>query len=158
MEKYKIEIKWGLIFFIASLAWILLEKLVGLHDAHIDKHPIYTNFFAIIAIAIYVFGLMDKRRNYYNGKMNWKQGFIAGLIITLVVVVLSPLAQYLTHAFITPDYFPNAIQYAVENNMMTQAEAENYFTMKSYLLQGVIGGAVMGILTSAVVAIFVRKS
>ncbi len=158
MEKYKNEIKWGLIFFIASLAWLLLEKTVGLHDVHIDKHPVYTNFFAIVAIAIYVFALMDKRKNYYNGKMSWKQGFVAGLIITLVVVILSPLAQYLTHAVITPDYFPNAIQYAVENDKMTQAEAENYFTMKSYILQGVIGGAVMGILTSAIVAIFVRKS
>jgi hypothetical protein len=48
MSQYKIEIKWALIFFIVSLIWIFLEKLVGLHDAHIDKHPIYTNFFAIL--------------------------------------------------------------------------------------------------------------
>jgi hypothetical protein len=157
MGKYKIEIKWALIFFVIGLIWIFLERLVGLHDAHIDKHPIYTNFFAIVAIAVYVFALLDKRKNFYNGKMTWLQGFITGIIISVIVAVLTPLAQYLTHSVITPEYFPNAIQYAVDSGKLTQAEAEKYFNLNSYLLQSAIGAIVMGIITSAIVALFVKK-
>jgi hypothetical protein len=124
MSQYKIEIKWALIFFIVSLIWIFLEKLVGLHDAHIDKHPIYTNFFAILAIAMYVFALLDKRKNFYHGRMNWMQGFVSGVIISVIVAILSPLGQYLTHEVITPEYFPNAIEYAVSSGKLGQAEAE----------------------------------
>ena len=157
MGKYKIEIKWALIFFVIGLIWIFLERLVGLHDAHIDKHPIYTNFFAIVAIAVYVFALLDKRKNFYNGKMTWLQGFLAGLIISVIVAILTPLAQYLTHEVITPNYFSNAIQYAVDSGNTTQAEAEKYFSLNSYLLQASIGAILLGVITSAIVAIFVRK-
>ncbi len=157
MEKYKIEIKWGLIFTITALIWIFIEKLLGWHDVLINKHAIYTNFFAIIAIAIYVFALLEKRKKFYDGKMTWQQGFISGLIITLIVVVLSPLAQYLTHEVITPNYFSNAINYAVESGNLTQEAAEKNFNLISYMIQASIGGAVMGVVTSAIVAIFVKK-
>jgi hypothetical protein len=157
MEKYKIELKWALIFFVVSLIWIFLEKLVGLHDAHIDKHPIYTNFFAIIAIAVYVFALLDKRNNFYHGKMNWMQGFVSGVIISVIVAVLSPLAQYLTHEVITPEYFPNAIEYAVSSGKMERAAAEASFSLNNYLIQSAIGAIGMGVLTSAIVAVFVKK-
>jgi len=87
-----------------TLIWMLLEKLAGLHDEHIDKHPIYTNFIAIPAIAIYVFSLLDKRKKFYKGAMTYKQGFISGLVITAIVTVLSPLSQYITPTIITPEY------------------------------------------------------
>jgi len=136
---------------------MVLEKLVGLHDEHIDKHPIYTNFIAIPAIAIYVFALLDKRKNFYKGAMTYKQGFITGLIITAIVTVLSPLTQYITSTIITPEYFPNMINYSVETGKLTQEAAEEYFNLKNYLLQVIIGTPLMGILTTAIVAIFTRK-
>ena len=157
MKKIKIEIKWAIIFVVMTLIWMVLEKLVGLHDEHIDKHPIYTNFIAIPAIAIYVFALLDKRKNFYKGAMTYKQGFITGLIITAIVTVLSPLTQYITSTIITPEYFPNMISYSVETGKLTQVAAEEYFNLKNYLLQVIIGTPVMGILTTAIVAIFTRK-
>jgi hypothetical protein len=48
--KYKVEIKWGVIFFLMTLVWMFLEKIAGLHDQYIDKHPVYTNLIAIPAI------------------------------------------------------------------------------------------------------------
>ena len=157
MKKIKIEIKWAIIFVVMTLIWMVLEKLVGLHDEHIDKHPIYTNFIAIPAIAIYVFALLDKRKNFYKGAMTYKQGFITGLIITAIVTVLSPLTQYITSTIITPEYFPNMINYSVETGKLTQEAAEEYFNLKNYLLQVIIGTPLMGILTTAIVAIFTRK-
>lgn len=156
MKNIRTEIKWALIFAAMSLAWMLIEKLAGLHDVHIDKHPIYTNFVAIPAIAVYVLALNDKRKNFYGGSMSYKQGFISGLIITLIVTVLSPLTQYITSTIITPNFFANAIEYAVANGKASPEDAAKYFSLKSYIVQGLIGAPVMGIITTAIVAIFTR--
>lgn len=157
MKNRAIEIKWALLFFIMMLLWMLLERLTGLHGEHIDKHAIYTNFVAIPAIAIYVFALLEKRKKDYQGKMTYKQGFISGLIITLIVTILSPLTQYITSTVITPNYFTNVIEYAVQEEKMTREAAEAFFNLKSYMVQGLIGTPIMGVLTTAIVALFTRK-
>ena len=157
MKKYAIELKWGVIFAIIMLLWMILEKFLGWHDEKIDKHPFLTNLFAIPAILIYIFALLDKRKNYYGGKMTWLQGFLCGVIIAVVVAILSPLVQYVSLNYISPDYFANAIDYAVEAQKMERLEAEQYFTMSNYIVQGEIGSLALGAITGAIVAIFVRK-
>lgn len=157
MNKYKIELKWGLLFAIMMLAWMLLEKIFGLHDVHIDKHPVYTNLVAIPSIAIYTLALLDKRKNFYSGTMTYIQGFMTGLIVTIIVTILSPLTQYITITIITPDYFANVIKYSVETGKLTQEAAEKYFSLNNYIIQSLIGAPIMGIITTAIVAIFTRK-
>lgn len=157
MRKYKIELKWAILFAGMMLAWMLLERLAGLHDEHIAKHAAYTNLVAIPSVALYAFALLDKRKNYYNGTMTYLQGFVAGLIITAIVTVLSPLTQYITSTLITPEYFQNVIAYAVQAGKMTQADAESYFNLQNYIVQGLVGAPVMGILTAAIVAFFTRS-
>lgn len=157
MKKYSIEIKWAIIFAVTTLVWMFLEKLVGLHSEHIDKHSIYTNFIAIPAIIIYVLALLDKRKNFYSGIMTYKQGFVSGLIITLIVTVLSPLTQFITSTIITPEYFPNVIKHVVSRELMKQEEAEKFFNLNAYIVQGLIGAFVMGLITTAIVAIFTRR-
>lgn len=158
MKKYNIELKWAFAFAAMSLIWMALERMVGLHDTHIDKHEVYTNFVAIPAIAIYVFALLDKRKNFYGGTMSYLQGFVSGIIITLIVTILSPLTQLITSYIITPHYFDNVIQYAVSNGKLTQSGAGDYFNVKNYIILGLIGAPVMGFVTTAVVAFFTRKS
>lgn len=158
MKQYNIEIKWAIAFVLMTLGWMLLERLSGLHHQHIDKHEIYTNFIALPAIAIYVFALLDKRKNFYGNTMSYKQGFISGLIITLIVTAFSPLTQYITTTIIAPQYFPNVIKYAVDAQKMTQQEANDFFNLKNYIVQGLIGAPIMGLVTTAIVAIFTRKT
>lgn len=157
MKNIKIEIKWGVLFILVGLIWMVFEKAMGWHDVHIDKHATYTMLFAPVAIVLYVLALLDKKRNFYRGQMSFKQGFVSGLVVTMVVVVLTPLSQYITSTFITPDYFSNVIAYAVSSGQMEQQAAEEYFNLKSYIIQSTIFAAVMGLLTSAVVAFFVRS-
>ena len=157
MKSIKIEIKWALISVAVGLLWMFLEKLFGLHGEHIDQHAVYTNLFAIVAVGIYVFALLDKRRNYYRGTMSYKEGLICGLLVTLFVTILSPFTQYITSFLITPEYFPNAIDYAVETGRMKREEAEAFFSYNNYMEQGLIFAPIMGILTSAIVAIFTRS-
>jgi len=152
MNKISIEIKWGVIFTIVTLLWMVFEKAMGWHDVLIAKHAIYTNFFGIIAVLIFVLALRDKKLNFYNGIMTWRQGFVAGLIVTIVVTVLSPLSQFIISTYITPYYFNNIIAYSVEIEAMNQEQAEAYFNLKSYIIQATFGALVMGVVTSAAVA------
>jgi uncharacterized membrane protein (GlpM family) len=135
---------------------MIIEKSVGLHDQYIAKQAIYTNLFAIIAIAIYIMALLDKKKNYYKNKMDWKQGFICGLVLSFVVAVLSPLVQYVTFTYITPHFFEKITEYAVAHKIQTQAQAETFFSMKSYILQGIFGALSMGVITAAMVAFLVK--
>lgn len=157
MEKYKIEIKWGLIFVVITLIWMVLERLFGFHDSNIEVHAIVTNFFAIPAIAIYVLALLDKKKNYYDGIMSYGQGFVSGVIITVIVTVLSPLTQYLTVEVISPGYFDNISAYAVQAGQMTQAQAESYFNLQSYMIQSLISTPIMGVVTTARIFYQIQK-
>ncbi|MDZ4204072.1 MAG: DUF4199 domain-containing protein [Bacteroidales bacterium] len=156
MKKFGIEIIWAFVFVAMSLAWMYLEKLTGLHSQHIGKHYIYSNLMAIPAIGIYVLALLHKRHTFYEGDMSWLQGFISGLIITLFVTILSPLTQVITTKFITPEYFPNIIEYMVNKGKMTLDVAESCFSLRSYIIQGFLGAPILGAITSALVAIFIR--
>ncbi|RTE86920.1 MULTISPECIES: DUF4199 domain-containing protein [Gammaproteobacteria] len=156
MKQYQQEIKWGVIFSIAMLVWMVIERVAGLHDDMIDKHVIYTNGFAIVAIAVYVFALRSIRNNR-PAPYTYKEAFISGVIISLVVAVLSPLTQWITHTFITPNFFDNMIAYTVSSGQATLEEAQAYFNFSSYVLQSVIFAFVMGVITTAIVAIFIRQ-
>lgn len=157
MKKFAIEIKWGIIFTAISLIWMILEEGFGWHDENIAEHAIYTNLFGIVAIIIYVFALLDKRKRFYKGTMTWSQGFISGIVVSVVVAILSPIAQYLTHEFITPNYFENAIRHSVESGSLSQTAAEEYFSLYSYIIQSFFFALVVGVVTSAIVAYFVKK-
>ncbi|MBC6992745.1 DUF4199 domain-containing protein [Neolewinella lacunae] len=157
MQQYRIEIKWGLIFVAMSLLWMLGERLVGLHDELLEHHAVWTNLIAVPAIILYVLALKDKRENFYGGKMSWGQGFKAGMIVTAVVAILSPLTQLITSKIITPHYFDNVIAYSVAQGLSTQADAEAFFNLGNYIVMGFIGAIVMGAVTSAIVAIFAKR-
>jgi len=157
MVKFKTELKWGLIFIAVLLLWMLFEKFMGWHGENIESHATMTNFFALIAVVVYVIAFLDKRKNDYDGYMNWTQGFMTGFYITVVVAVLSPLAQWIIHGLISPEYFENIIDYSVQTGKMSRSEAEGYFNLNSYMIQGSLGALMMGVVTSAIVAAFTMK-
>ncbi|GAB1395999.1 hypothetical protein MASR1M65_07760 [Saprospiraceae bacterium] len=157
MKNIKIEIKWAIIFSVVGLLWMLLEKLSGLHGKYIDYHLYLTNLFAIPAIIVMVMALKDKKKNFYNGQMTYNQGLISGIILSVIIALISPLTQWITSYVITPEYFPNVIKRSVEiGYFKTTAEAEAQFNFQNYVIQGLIGALVMGIVTTAIAMIFIR--
>ncbi|HLA54605.1 MAG TPA: DUF4199 domain-containing protein [Flavobacterium sp.] len=156
MKNFSIEIKWGIIFTIASLLWMVLEKLVGLHDAFISRQLIYTNLFGFVAIAIYILAIMDKKKNFYHGNMDWQRGFLSGVIMAIVVACLNPLVNYITYTFISTNYFSEMINYQVSHNHMTLEKAQGIFNMDYYLYKDAIPDLSMGVVVSAVVALFLK--
>jgi hypothetical protein len=157
MKNIKYELKWAVIFVSMQLVWMLIEKSAGLYTLRIDKHSTYSNFIAIPSIAVYVFALLDKRRNFYGGSMTYLQGFMYGAMITVFVTLLTPITQYLISVGIAPEFFPNMIKYSVENGSMTQDAAEKYFNLKNFIVQGLMFTPVMVIVTTAIVAIFIKR-
>lgn len=157
MKHIRIELKWAVIFTIMTLAWMLLEKTLGWHDEDIADHYWLTLLFIPFAVFMYVLEIREKRRRFYNKKISWRQAFLSGLLMSVFVALLSPLAQYITHNYITPEYFKNVIDYSVTNKLMTIEAANSYFNINSYILQSVLGALIGGITTSAIVAVFMRR-
>ena len=157
MSKIRIELKWAIIFTIVALVWVVLEKVSGLHGKYIDYHLYLTNLFAIPAIIVMVLALKQKKSDFYNGVMTYKQGLISGIVLSIFIALLSPLSQWITTYVITPAYFPNVIKRSVEiGYFKSTAEAEANFNYKNYSLTGVMGALVMGITTTAIAMIFLR--
>lgn len=157
MKNIKIEIKWAIYFALMTLAWMLLEKLSGLHGKYIDYHLYLTNLFAIPAIWFMVLALNDKKKNFYHGNMSYRQGLVAGIIVSAFIALLSPLTQWITTYVITPEYFPNVIERSVElGYYKTTAEAEAAFNYKTYAINSTIFAFVFGVVTTAIAMIFIR--
>ncbi len=153
----KVEIKWAAIFVFVAFLWMYFEKAMGWHEAPgIANHATYTNLFAIFAIIVFVFAILEKRTVIYNGEMTWMEGFLSGLGISIIVAVLSPLTQYITSEFITPNYFENAIEFAVEELDKERSEMESFFSLNNYIKMSATGAIISGIVTSAIVALIFR--
>jgi hypothetical protein len=158
MKSVQLELKWALIFSLTTLAWMLLERLVGLHDTFLDYHMYLTNLFAIPAVIVMVLALREKRALDYDGSMNYLQGLKAGVIISIIIALLSPLTQWITSYVITPDYFTNVIERSVEIGYFESKEAaEAQFNYKNYAIQSAVGALIMGTLTTAIAMIFLRE-
>lgn len=150
MKKYQQEIKWGLLFVGMQLLWMTGEKLSGLHDVNIEQHALYTNLIAIPAMLMYLAAFLAIRKNA-GGQLRFAHAMRSGLVITLVVTLLSPLTQFLTVEVISPAYFENASAFAVDNGMMNESQAAEYFNLNNYLLLTVILTPIMGMLTSLII-------
>ena len=88
--------------------------------------------------------------------MNWKQGFISGVVISFIVVIFSPITQFITHEFITPNYFEKLITLSVESKRLTLEEAKSYFNLTAYIWQSISGGLSFGIVIGAIVAYILK--
>lgn len=153
-QKYFHEISWGLVFCAVQILWMAGEKLFGLHDVHIDKQQTYTNFMAIPSIMIYLLAMIQKKKSL-NGIMTFKQGFMSGLGITMIVTGLTPIVQFIIHTIITPDYFVNLKVFAVAHGMK-QDLADQHYTLNSYITISVFVGFVYGVITTVITSFITR--
>jgi len=102
-------------------------------------------------------GILAKKKEL-GGVISFKQAFMSGLIISVIVAVLSPVGAYIFHNFINPNFFTDFTQYAVSKGLMTQDKAEMYFSFSNYAMMGAVAALVMGAITSLVVALIVRNN
>jgi hypothetical protein len=159
MKKIKIEVKWAVIFSLMTLVWMTLEKITGLHDKYLDYHISVSYFFAIPAIWVMVLAIKNKKFEFYNGIISYKQGLVFGIILSVFIAILSPITQWIISYIISPDYFKNVIKYSIEMGYYKSIEeAEAYFNYKNYAFQNAIAALFMGIITTAIAMIFIKSN
>lgn len=157
MKKIYIEIKWAFIYSITLLAWMLLENTLGWHQERIADQWWLTLLFIPFAVFIYLLAVREKRRRVYDRKMTWPQAFLLGAILSVFIALLTPISSYIINNYITPELFFNAMDYSTKNVGMTQSDANEYVLLTTYLWQSPIGALIFGLVTAAIVALFVRK-
>tara|TARA_B110000503_G_C7131683_1_gene407052 strand:+ start:720 stop:1202 length:483 start_codon:yes stop_codon:yes gene_type:complete len=157
MEKFKIEFKWAMVFSLSLLFWMYFEKIMGWHSEKIKFQPIYTMLFGFVAVIIYVFAILDKKKNHFNGTQDWKKGFLSGAILSLLIAAFNPIVQYLSYEVISLNFFTNIISSKIEHKRMSLIDAEKYFTLSNYIYFSTFSSLSYGIVTASIVAYFVKS-
>ncbi|MFP2995967.1 DUF4199 domain-containing protein [Spongiivirga sp. MCCC 1A20706] len=156
IKRITTEIKWGAVLSVLAVLWAYFEKSMGWHDEKVGMYPIYAMSFGIPALLVYFFALKEKRDLDYNGIMDWKQLVVSGAIIGTIVAIFSPIVQYVTFSYISPDYFNNAIKAGVERGM-TQKMAESFYTLESTIKQSALAAIPLGLVAGTIFGLILQK-
>lgn len=160
MKDFRTELRWGIIFSLVSMIWVYIEKnLLNWHDEHIAHQLGYHFIVTILLFFIFFYlGIKDKKKNYYKGRLTWKQGVVSGGMITVIIVLLSPLTVFFIYHYITPDYFEHMIAYQTGKELypMEVAAARRSFNMTSFIINEVSTTFSFGIGISALLSLFLR--
>lgn len=151
--RFKSEIKWGIILFIVTLLWVIFEKLMGWHGERISQHASYSIIYDFVFLLVYAIAFREEYRKRPGTSLKWSQGFKFGVGITIIITGLSPITQTIIHKVISPEFFPNIIKLAVENDILTQTVAEERFNLSSYILQNILGTFILGLFCAAILAL-----
>ena len=156
MKKFTIEFTWAVIHTLTSLLWTVFEKSLGFHDKHIGSQMIFVWLFGIPAFIVYFFALKDKRNNFFNGVANWQRLFLSGVVLSVFVALMSPIAQYISLNVISPDWIKNSIDHYIQVKKMPAENAKLLFSHNGLLLQAISNGISTGVIISAVVALLLK--
>jgi len=100
--------------------------------------------------------LREKRQYFFHGTLTWKQGFVSGIVLSFFIGLLTPMAQYVIYSCITPHFFDTIIEYKIKNHYMTMEVARKYFNKETYMLQNSFSALSCGVITGAIVSLFIR--
>jgi len=152
----KTELKWAVVYVVMTMVWSLLGKGLGFHDANLAAGVIFNTLIIIPSVILYVLSMREKKIRYYGGQITYKQAFMSGLVLTLLVTILGPIYPLFTN-LISPDLFDNSIRFVVATNQMSEADAVKQFTLSSFIVQGIFGALVFGLVYAAIISIFLRS-
>lgn len=152
MKKITIEIKWAFINVFIFLAWMTLEKQLGYHTEKIKWQPLFNILYIFPTFVMYFLALKEKKNVFYKGNMNWKQGIISAILISFIIVVLSPLSQFIIHEFISPNFLENTINSTVINKKLSIEEAKEYTTLTSSIWKNISDTLSFGVVIGAIIA------
>jgi hypothetical protein len=74
-----------------------------------------------------------------------------------LIAVISPLVQYIFKEYISPEFFENAIENAVEVGRMKREGAKTLFNYRTYIIQSIFDSLAYGVVISALVALIVKR-
>jgi hypothetical protein len=157
MKNFAIEIKWAVILSLATLAFAYVTKHLGYYDEKLVYYQAFALLLAPVWCVVYFLGIREKKIEFFEGKMDWKRGFVSGIFMAGIAAFLAPFGEWYTYEVIAPEYFPNAIAMMTENGKMSEDQASTYFSLNSYIMQSIFTTLSGGVVIAAVVA-FILKS
>ena len=153
----KTFVRFGLLFAAMQTIYIVCEYLLGLHTTYIDQMGWGQLFFFPLAIGMMWYGLATLKKEsegnlaYLDGiKMGWVVGIVSGAIAV-------PFFMFYL-CCINPDFLSLAIESTVRTGNYSQEEAENLFQVPSYYYGMFIFSQAAGILTNAILGLFMKTS
>nr|WP_317632296.1 DUF4199 domain-containing protein [uncultured Flavobacterium sp.] len=158
MNKFSILIKWAIRFTFIAVLWSYLEKLLGYHSDKISNHFSFGLIFGIVYIIIYYLTLAEVWTKVYNENISYKSSFLNLAALTLLIAFLSPFPHLVMHNYISPEYFSNAIALSEGKTAQKLEFAKSYYTLTSFVLNGIQNTFSIGILLSTIVPLaFIKR-
>lgn len=145
----KLELKWVTIIFVVHIVWHIFERVLGFYGDR-SAYEEFAGFGFLLVYSLLMLLAIFNLKSRNGGLLNRRQGFLSGLFISLIMVVLSPLMVAILAFGIQPDYFNIMIANALENGEYQAYEAAaleySYWGvvklyMAGYLLVGSLSGA-----------------
>ncbi|MGC4042090.1 MAG: DUF4199 domain-containing protein [Flavobacterium sp.] len=155
-KNYTIEIKWAIRFTLLTLAWAIGEKAIGLHDQYIENYGMCSLLFFFPAVLFFFLAIREKKKYVYNNSMTWRQGFVSGIIMSFIIALLNPMAQYVIYKMISPHFFETIIAYKVQHKM-TLENAKIFFNLKTYMIETTFMALSKGLITGALVSLILKN-
>ena len=156
MKNFAIEIKWGIRYIFAYLTWIIIEKSIGIYTDKIDDYFFSSLLFYLVGFLIYIFAINNKKKDFFNNNMDWKQGCVSGIFLSIVIALLMPLCQVSIHKAIAPEFFPNMIKHTLASGKIKPEVANDNYNLKAYIYQSVFFSLSIGVVYGAIVSSFLK--
>ncbi len=153
---WSIALFWGLVAIFTSVFWSVLGHLLGVDDEKIAYFPLFNVLIIIPMFIIYFLAIRNVNKEFQPAMTYW-QKVLSGLMLTIVITILGPIPPLISAFAISPNLFSNSIQYVVDQKMMTLEQAAQQFNLISFIVQGLIGAPISGLVLSLVASLIVRK-
>lgn len=150
MNKFSILIKWAIRFTFIAILWSYLEKLLGYHTDKISSIFSFGLIFGIVYVITYYLTLAEVFTKVYNEKISYKSAFMNLATLTLFIAFLSPFPHLVMNNYISPDFFDNAIALYKDKSPQSIETAKQFYSLKSFVLNGIQNTFSIGILLAAV--------
>ncbi len=152
----KNEFKWAAIMSVVLLVWLTALKFLGLQEPEqIDLFVFVVNIYYLLLFGLYILAIRE-RKSRQRGYISRRDGFLTGLLITLFLVVLSPLNMAIFYFIINPGFFKVMIDFNISNGVAAQV-AESDYNLSNYIFTSMLMNFVAGGVFSALGALLLQK-
>ena len=159
------ELRWGLIIGLVNLAWLYGTYYAGLHTRGMVGIQVLTIGSFLLSIVGYVFALREVVRR--EPETSYLEGIRSGAVIAGIVAVIAVIAQFGYFKLVNPGWTDYMVEqtrehFAAQGLPADQVEeiaeqSRKTFGLASYMIQSALGAIFLGMLSSAIILIFLRR-
>uniref|UniRef100_UPI00404980E0 DUF4199 domain-containing protein n=2 Tax=Flavobacterium sp. TaxID=239 RepID=UPI00404980E0 len=157
MKQFSIEFRWAFTYLLAQTLWIMLEKTLGFHQEKIQYQPVFSMLFIFVLILIYTLAIREKKAKVYQGNMTWREGFVSGLMLTLIMALFTTMTEYTKHNVISPYFLDNMKALILKEGKMSVENANEFFSFSNTLSQSIFYVISVGVVITSIVSLIVRS-